>query len=263
MGTSRREFILNIGLTGLAAVSLPGMLSATNPFRLSNNLNEGKGLTILFQGDSITDGNRTRDNDWNHVMGHGYAYLIACRLWYDYIDQNLMFYNRGISGNRVRNLDARWQQDTLDLKPDVVSILIGVNDVLAIIKNNNPGNIELFEKTYKNILDKTLSALPNVQIVICEPFILPLGWVNEKTEIWQSEILKRQQVVRKLADTYRTSFVELQQPFKDACKKAPADYWIWDGVHPMPSGHELIARHWMKEVSKNWISLKDEILCNR
>jgi lysophospholipase L1-like esterase len=110
---------------------------------------KSKGLTFLFQGDSITDGNRTSDNDWNHIMGHGYAYLIASRLWYDYPNRDLIFYNRGISGNRVRDLDARWQKDTLDLKPDVVSILIGVNDVLAMIKNNDPDSIDKFEETYK------------------------------------------------------------------------------------------------------------------
>jgi lysophospholipase L1-like esterase len=102
-----------------------------------------------------------------------------------------MFYNRGISGNRVRDLDARWQQDTLDLKPDELSILIGVNDVLSIIKNTNPDTMQTFEETYKRILDKTKDALPNTLVVLCEPFILPLGWVNEKTEIWQTEILKR------------------------------------------------------------------------
>jgi lysophospholipase L1-like esterase len=257
MKTSRREFIGKLGLTGIAAWSLQQHLSASDYYQQADKNTENKGLTILFQGDSITDGNRTRDNDWNHIMGHGYAYLIACRLWYDYIEENLMFYNRGISGNRVRDLDARWQQDTLDLKPDVLSILIGVNDVMAIVKDWDPDPIEKFEESYKKILDKTLSSLPNTQIVLCEPFILPIGWVNEKTEIWQTEVLKRQQVVRKLAETYQTTFVELQKPFEQACQKAPANYWIWDGVHPMPAGHELIARLWIKEVSKKLSFIKN------
>ena len=250
MDDSRREFIKKIGLTGIAAVSVPEMLVATNRAAASGNFDKNKGLTFLFQGDSITDGNRTRNNDWNHVMGHGYAYLIASRLWYDHPDKNLMFYNRGISGNRVKDLDARWQQDTLDLKPDVLSILIGVNDVLAMVRNNNPEPAQAFRETYMKILDKTRAALPDTRIVLCEPFILPLGWVNDKTEIWQDEILKRQQMVRELAETYQTMFVELQKPFRDACRKAPASYWIWDGVHPMPAGHELIARLWIREVGK-------------
>jgi lysophospholipase L1-like esterase len=250
MKTSRRNFIGKLGITGLAAMSLKDAFSATNPDEQSKDLKKNKGLTFLFQGDSITDGNRTRDNDWNHIMGHGYAYLIACRLWYDYIDQDLMFINRGISGNRVRDLDTRWQQDTLDLKPDVLSILIGVNDVMAVVRDWEPDPVEKFEELYSNMLVKTISSLPDIQILLCEPFILPLGWVNEKTEIWQSEVLKRQQIVRKLAEKYNTIFVELQEPFIKACEKAPASYWIWDGVHPMPAGHELIARLWIKEVSK-------------
>ena len=259
METSRREFIKKLGLTGFAAISLPHILSAnqTSDINKPANLNEPKkGLTILFQGDSITDGNRTRDNDWNHIMGHGYACLIASRLWYDYPEQNLMFYNRGISGNRVRDLDARWQKDTLDLKPDVVSILIGVNDVIAIVKDWDPEPIEKFEETYKRLLYKTKEANPNVQFVLCEPFTLPLGWLNEKTNVWNEEIPKRQKLVRKLAQQYNATFIELQKPFNDACKKAPADYWIWDGIHPKPAGHELIARLWIKEVKKKLTFIK-------
>jgi lysophospholipase L1-like esterase len=168
-----------------------------------------------------------------------------------------MFLNRGINGNRVRDLDARWQHDTLNLKPDVVSILIGVNDVLAIIKNINPETAEKFEETYKRILDRTKYALPDTYIVLCEPFILPLGWVNEKTETWQSEIFKIQKIIRKLAETYNVTFIGLQEPFKNACQKAPADYWIWEGVHPMPAGHELIARLWIKEVKKKLAFIKE------
>ena len=158
MNTSRRDFIRILGISGLTAQSLPTILSTKNSIERSQESNKSKGLTFLFQGDSITDGNRTRDNDWNHIVGHGYAYIIASRLWYDYPEKDLMFYNRGISGNRLRDLDNRWQNDTLNLKPDVISILIGVNDVLAIIKNNNPDSIDKFEETYKRILDKTKDA---------------------------------------------------------------------------------------------------------
>ena len=250
MGTSRRDFIKTIGITGLAAMSLPEILSASESIDFSEDINKGKGLTILFQGDSITDGNRTRNNDWNHVMGHGYQYLVASRLWSDYPDKELMFYNRGISGNRVRDLDLRWQKDAIDLKPDVISILIGVNDVNAVVNNTNPDSVEKFEETYKRILDKTKEALPETLFVLMEPFILPLGHVNEKTEIWNAEILKRQEIVRKLAENYQTVLIKLQEPFTNACKKAPSNYWIWDGIHPMPAGHELIARLWIKEVRK-------------
>jgi GDSL-like Lipase/Acylhydrolase. len=81
--------------------------------------------------------------------------------------------------------------------------------------------------------------------------------VNEKTEIWQTEMLKRQIIVRKLAETYHTVFVELQELLNNACQKAPANYWIWDGVHPMPAGHELIAHLWIKEVRKKLTFIKE------
>lgn len=259
METTRRDFIKNVGLSGLVLMSLPEMLLATEPIESFKENDKNKGLTFLFQGDSITDGNRTRDNDWNHIMGHGYAYLIVCRLWYDYIDKDFMFYNRGVSGNRVKDLEARWQQDTLDLKPDVLSILIGVNDVIAIVEGWNPDSIEQFEETYRRILDRTKKVLPDTLLVLCEPFILPLGWVNKKSEIWQVEIPKRQKIVRHLAESYNAVFVKLQEPFNEACKKAPASYWIWDGVHPMPAGHELISRRWIQEVAKKLTFLQNNI----
>jgi lysophospholipase L1-like esterase len=246
MDTSRREFVKKISRNSIATLAIPSMFSVNK----SEPTTPTKGLTILFQGDSITDGNRTRNQDWNHVMGHGYQCLIASRLWFDYPERDFMFYNRGISGNRVTDLEARWQKDTLDLKPDVVSILIGVNDTMAVVNNQNPDSIERFEESYRNILESTKKEFPEVIFVICEPFILPLGWVSKNIEVWQTEIKKRQEIAKKLADEFNAIFIEFQKPFEDACKKAPAEYWIWDGVHPMPAGHELMARIWIKKVGK-------------
>lgn len=254
MQISRRKFFLNFGVTGLGIISWPSILSAKNHSKHYLKNTKGTGLTFLFQGDSITDGKRSRNKDWNHVMGHGYAYLIASRLWFDFTNEGLMFYNRGISGNTIQDLNARWQQDTIDLNPDVLSILIGVNDVPKIIENEY--SIKKWEETYIQVLDKTIKAQPNTQIILCEPFILPsndmarIDWTKEKTESYQSVISEMQKIVRQLAEAYDAILIELQQPFLDACKKAPAKYWIWDGVHPMPAGHELIARTWINEVSK-------------
>jgi lysophospholipase L1-like esterase len=246
MHTSRREFVKKISQNGIATLAIPSLFSKHK----SEPTIPAKGLTILFQGDSITDGNRTRNQDWNHVMGHGYQCLIASRLWFDYPERGFMFYNRGISGNRVTDLETRWQKDTLDLKPDVVSILIGVNDTMAVVNNQNPDSIERFEEAYRNILESTKKEFPEVIFVICEPFILPLGWVSKNTDVWQTEIKKRQAVAKKLADEFNAIFIEFQKPFEDACKKAPAEHWIWDGVHPMPAGHELMARIWIKKVGE-------------
>ena len=250
MENTRRDFIRKIGLTSVAAAGLPEFLTAAERAGSINKLKKEKGLTILFQGDSITDGNRTRNKDWNHVMGHGYAYLVASRLWCDHPDKQLMFYNRGISGNKVRELVARWQEDAIDLKPDLISILVGVNDVGDILRNRDPESIEKFEENYRKMFDKTKATLPETGFVLCEPFLLPVGMVKDRQETWQREIALRQQVVKRLATEYHAVFVPFQELFDNACKKAPADYWIWDGVHPMPAGHELMARCWIKEVKK-------------
>lgn len=248
MRYSRRDLIRKIALGGIAAANMPAFAFSPNPVSPSDRKKDGKGLTILFQGDSITHGNRIPGNDWNHVMGHSYAYLIACRLWFDHIDKNLMFYNRGVSGDCVRDLDARWQEDTLELRPDVLSIMVGVNDVGRIVRNQEPDPLWKFEEIYRRLLERTIKSLPDTRIVLCEPFILAVGGVKEKSEIWEPEMDKRQEVVRKLAADYDTVFIELQKPFNKACNKAPAEYWIWDGVHPMPAGHELIARNWINEM---------------
>ncbi len=244
MENSRREFIKKLGIGGIAVASVPEAVFAKKA------LDKKKGLTILFQGDSITDGNRTRNNDWNHVMGHGYQFIIASKLWYENPKSNLKFFNRGVSGDKVTDLENRWEKDTLELKPDIISILIGVNDTMSVVNNQNPQSIETFETSYRNIIQKSKSQLPNVKFIICEPFILENGWVSKNTEIWKYEIQKRQKVAKRLAQEFDAIFVPFQQIFIDACRKAPIDYWIWDGVHPMPAGHELMARQWLKVVSK-------------
>ncbi|NBA84909.1 lysophospholipase [Emticicia sp. CRIBPO] len=206
--------------------------------------------TILFQGDSITDGNRTRNNDWNHVMGHGFAFSISSRLWADHPDRGFHFFNRGISGNKVVDLAGRWQKEALDLKPDLVSILVGINDISAYLKGNEAMSAENYEKDYRELLKRTVDALPGVQLVLCEPFILKVGGVAEKWEAYLSETQKRQAVVRKLAAEFNAVFLGFQQVFDQALKKAPAEYWIWDGIHPMPAGHELMAREWIRAVGR-------------
>jgi lysophospholipase L1-like esterase len=132
----RRDFLKKAALGGAVGLLTPGILSAATSSDPVVSQNEKKGYTFLFQGDSITDGNRTRNTDWNHVMGHGFAYLIASRLWFDFPEKEFHFFNRGISGNKITDLAARWQADTLDIKSDLLNILVGVNDTEAAVKGN-------------------------------------------------------------------------------------------------------------------------------
>jgi lysophospholipase L1-like esterase len=252
---SRRDFIRKVTLTSLVAASLPEMLVRAAPLKEPEE-DKGNGFVFLFQGDSITDGKRGRNNDLNHIMGHGYAFSIASRLGADFAEKRLVFYNRGISGNKVTDLAARWQQDTLDLKPNVLSILIGVNDVNVNIDGAEGATAEKFEEVYRSLLDQTKDKFPDILFVLCEPFILPVGKVKDRWDKWWPEMQKRQEVVNRLAKDYNAVFVELQPVFDNACKRAPTDYWIWDGIHPTVAGHELIAREWIKQVSKRLRFLK-------
>ena len=197
---------------------------------------------ILFQGDSITDGNRGRNEDPNHILGHGYCFIIAAKFGAQYPERKLTFLNRGISGNKVTDLAARWQKDTLDLKPDVLSIMIGIND---------SGNIPLdqYEQVYDKLLVDAKAANPKIRLVLCEPFYLPKDGRQEGDARGQ-DVKLRQAIVAKLAAKHHAALVKFQHVFDDACKRAPAPYWIWDAVHPTYSGHQLMADEWIKTVTR-------------
>ncbi len=244
---SRRSFVKSITALSAFTLAAPELLQS---MPCNTNNKEGDGFTFLFQGDSITDGNRSRNNDWNHVMGHGYQYIIASKLWYDLPQKGFHFFNRGISGNKVTDLAARWQTDTLDIKPDVLSILIGINDTSVFIDGNKDFTVDAYESGYRQLLQQTKEQLPNVQFVLCEPFVLPVGKVKDNWQQYADEVAKRATSVKKLSAEFNTVFVPLQDAFNKVLSKASADYWIWDGVHPMPAGHELMAIEWTKEVGK-------------
>jgi lysophospholipase L1-like esterase len=211
-----------------------------------------KDARILFQGDSITDGGRGRTSDPNHILGHGYAYLIAADFGGHFPERNLTFFNRGVSGNKIPDLVARWQKDTIDLKPDVVSILIGVNDVWHNLEAGKEVPVEEFEQAYDKLLADTVAALPGVKIVLGEPFILA-GQANKvRWSEWVTGVAKIRGVVAKLAAKYKAPVVHFQKIFDDACKKAPPEYWIWDGVHPTHAGHQLMADEWVRVVRSYW-----------
>ena len=204
-----------------------------------------KNTKILFQGDSLTDGARGRSDDLNHILGHGYVYLIAARLCADLPDLNLHFINRGCSGNTVLDLQARWKEDTLDLVPDVVSILIGVNDVCAELYGNAGVSAEQYEDTYRRVLTMTQAALPIVQLVLCEPFILPVGPLRARWPEHRAKIDLCREITERLSTEFNAVLVRSQHLFDVACATSSPEYWMWDGIHPMPAGHELLARAWL------------------
>ena len=199
--------------------------------------------TILFQGDSITDAGRSREDD--SCFGWGYPLRVKEELEFEYPNTYAM-YNRGISGNRVVDLYARLKSDILNLKPDYMSILIGVNDVWHEFEAQNGVDSEKYFKVYSMLIEEIKEALPEIKIMILEPFTLK-GTGNERYfEEFRDEVAKRAQKAKEIAEKYDLSFVPLQEKFDEAAKLAPNNYWLADGVHPTTVGHELIKREWMK-----------------
>ncbi|EDM29274.1 putative O-antigen related protein [Lentisphaera araneosa HTCC2155] len=204
---------------------------------------------LLFIGDSITDMGRSRRPDgWdkNHLLGHSYVFNIAGKLNYEQPELNLKFSNRGISGNTVSDLRKRWQKDALELKPDVLTILIGANDLLK------KQTVAKYEEDYRFILAQSRQANPKLKIVLFDPFVLPArGYKDPQTyKVARAKIDQFGAIVAKLANEFDATHIKTQQAFDAKLKDAPAEYWIWDGIHPLPQGHEVMARLWLEAINK-------------
>lgn len=198
---------------------------------------------ILFQGDSITDGNRGRNSDLNHIHGHGYQYILASEMYADNLNKNIEVYNRGISGDRIVSLYGRWVEDCINLNPTLLSILIGINDIIFNWEHKSGSDPQRYEKIYRYLLDEVKEKNPHTLLVIMEPFF------GEKREpeldaFFKEQIGGYQAAAKKIAEEYGAIFVPLQDLF-DECKENTDIYNVlWDGVHPTTCGHQLIARRW-------------------
>jgi lysophospholipase L1-like esterase len=206
---------------------------------------------VLFQGDSITDGGRQRTGtDYNHIMGQDYAYILSAEIGAEHPELDLNFINRGISGNTVFDLAARWQDDTLSIKPNFLSILIGINDTIHSVDRGE--SVEQFRDTYDKLLATTIAALPNTKIVLGEPFILPVGKYKDNYATMLAQVKQRQAVVFELGVKYHLPVVRYQDALDRVSKNSPADHWSWDGIHPTYAGHGLMVQEWLKTVAAWW-----------
>jgi acyl-CoA thioesterase-1 len=197
---------------------------------------------VLFQGDSITDCSRNREDPSD--LGKGYAMLASS--WYSakHPEKRVEFFNRGIGGDRASDLVRRWEEDCLALKPDLVSILIGINNTWRRYDKNDPTSVDRFEEEYRAILDSTKKIL-DARMILCEPFVLPVTIDQKK---WREDLDPKIEVVHELAREYDAILVPLDQLLQEACGKRDAAYWAPDGVHPSLPGHALIAQAWLKHV---------------
>lgn len=251
---TRRGFLRGSGLV-LGSGTLAALFNGTPGQAAESWLGSKRSIikkleVILFQGDSITDAGRSREKaavpNEQAGLGHGYAWFAAGELLVDRPGDGLTIYNRGISGNKVFQLAERWQADCLDLKPTVLSILIGVNDLWHTLDGKYQGTVEIYERDYRALLDRTLKALPKLKLVICEPFVLRCGAVNEK---WFPQFDEYRAAARRVADAYKAVFIPFQSMFDQAVKFAPPQEWAQDGVHPSASGAALMAHAWLRMVA--------------
>ena len=209
-----------------------------------------KNKIILFQGDSVSDGNRYKDpmarGDLNHQIGHTFIYTIASELGYKYADKNLAFVNRAISGENIETIYDRREEDIFEEHPDVFSILVGSNEYW--IWKDEPDHTEEFDEMYRQLLDEVLEHNPDTKIVISEPMVLPVvlepDVYNARLKMTYEEI----EVLQKIAEDYGAIYIPLLEKFQKACEIREASYWMWDGVHPTEAGHGMIANEWMKAV---------------
>ncbi|HMG18892.1 MAG TPA: SGNH/GDSL hydrolase family protein [Gemmatimonadales bacterium] len=205
-----------------------------------------KQTVVLFQGDSITDCGRNRGSaepNSTGALGTGYPLLVTAAVLAAHADRALRFYNRGISGNKVPDLQQRWTADALDLQPDVLSVLIGVNDFWHKLDLGYSGTVQDYEAQYAALLDQTRRALPRVHLIVLEPFVLRCGAVTGR---WFPEFDLRRAAAARVAARARATFVPLQSVFNQRTRSSPPEYWAADGVHPTPAGHAVIAQQWRR-----------------
>lgn len=201
-----------------------------------------QGMTILFQGDSITDCGRGQVGEGS--MGYGYAYMASSWMSAKYAELDICFFNRGVSGDRVEDITGRWDRDCIRLKPDVVSILAGVNNTWPRYTNDDMAFDESFYNDYYSILKRTHDKL-DPQIILCEPFILH---ISDEIMAWREDLDPKIEIVRKLAKEFDALLVPFDTMFQEASKRVKPAYWATDGVHPTPAGHALMAQQWLKYV---------------
>ena len=217
-----------------------------------------KGARILFMGDSVTDMGWDRNadpNDTKKYLGHCYVRFALEQINAKMPGNQFVFINRGIQGNTVADLRKRWQRDALDLKPDVLSILIGVNDVAK--KNLT---VTSFETDYRTILEQSRKLNPNLKIILLDPLAIKIGTTGHYAR-WsrpRGRMDEFRAVVSKLAREFDAVYIRTQEVFDVAAKATSGGDWLHDGIHPTGKGHRLITKQWLKTVSERWPAEKHE-----
>ncbi len=202
---------------------------------------------ILFTGDSITDGTRNRTCRFEDpaALGAGYVSILAGKLGYEQAELNLKFRNTGISGDRTRDLLARWDTDCIDLRPDWLSILVGVNNTWRRYDAGDPTPDETFEAECRELLGRVVRET-SARLVLCSPFLLH---VDESVVRMREDLDPKIGILKRLAAEHDAVWVDFDAAFAAACDRKPPTYWAFDGVHPTIAGHALMAEAWLAAVA--------------
>lgn len=228
---------------------------------------QAAGKRVLFIGDSITDGNwggggakpSSERNQWdmNHIFGSGFMYLCASHYMGEYPEYEFAFFNRGISGNKLYDLANRWDADVLQMKPDVLSVLVGINDINSYMRGDkeSPSDFNAWEKKYRELLDNARKENSELKIILGSPFIAPTGKMKDDSNFEKYNEMVHQciTIVEQLAKDYDAIYLPFQEMFDQTLKATPTSqntYWIWDGIHPTPAGHTRMADMWIQHVDE-------------
>ncbi len=215
-----------------------------------------KAQTFVFAGDSITDGGwgasggrntpaaKRNLTDPNHIYGHSYMMLVASDWQSAYPSVGMEFHNRGISGDSLAGLAARWDADIISLRPDVLSVLVGVND------SAQTEDITAWKAEFRALLAHTRQVLPDCKLVLCTPFLAPVGTMRTREDYPEraARIKEMGTAVRELAAEFRAVLVPFDELFESLPAGATDTWWIWDGIHPTAAGHRRMATLWEQVV---------------
>ncbi len=245
----RRMFFKKMAMGGAVSLGIPRIIQEAYAAGKPAKISLSKDDVILFQGDSITDAGRSKDSSEPNqakTLGTGYAFMAGSELLFRHPDKNLKVHNKGISGNKVYQLAERWETEAISLKPNVVSILIGVNDFWHTLTSNYTGTVQTYHNDLDALLKRTKKQLPGVKLIIGEPFaVAGIKAVDAK---WYPAFDEYRRAARTLADRHGAVFIPYQTVFDKAQKLAPGVYWTHDGVHPSVAGSRLMAGAWLEAV---------------
>ena len=224
---------------------------------------QAENFRVLFIGDSVTDGGwgnsaghsipSDKRNQWdqNHIFGHSYMMLCAAHFQSNLPEYDYKFMNRGISGDDLTRLEARWEKDVIKMNPDVLSVLVGTNDVHYYLENKESDfDFAGWELRYRGLLDQVRNSNPKIRFVLSTPFVAKVGKIgeNEDYALRDSLIHRLSGIVASIAKDYEAVLLRYDELFAAQKKEhplVPMKHWIWDGIHPTAAGHKLMADLWI------------------